>query len=157
MIGLDLSIPWEWKAQQNAQKAQDRKRHEAAEEEYAQYLARFNLEFQNSREEWQLEAAAVQTRLRHFAAAQEALRVARLRLQVSEEGLAQLLAARHAFYLAGMEVLEALLRQDKAAATLWRYAPDCPLQEMSDDPARAVLAQFREALETDEPNLLAKP
>ncbi|MDR1648452.1 MAG: TolC family protein [Zoogloeaceae bacterium] len=145
MIGLEVSIPWEWKTRRNAQESQDRGRRDAAAEEYAQIVARFELEFQNAWEQWQLETQYVQERTRHFVAAQEALRVARLRLP-SEEGWTRLIAAQHALYTAAMEIVNALRQQDMAATDLWRYAPDCPLQEITDDPARAILAQTQDAL-----------
>ncbi|MDR1888282.1 MAG: TolC family protein [Zoogloeaceae bacterium] len=147
VIGVDISIPWEWKAQQNARKAQDRGYRDEAEEKYAQLLRQFELESRQAWDAWQLEEQNIQNQTRHFAAAMEALRVARLRLQASDaNGLAQLILAQHALHVAAMEVVDAYRKRDLAAVALWYYAPDCPLQEMPQDPAREILTQTETAL-----------
>lgn len=148
MIGVDISIPWEWQAQKNAQRAQDRGRRDEALEEYSQLVQRFELEFRQAREQWQLNTQHARNLTRQFDADLENLRVARLRLPVSlESGLGQLIHAQHALYVSAIDTVDAAQQQDVAAAELSYYASGCVLQEMPQDPVQEVLAQIAASLQ----------
>ncbi|MDR0996294.1 MAG: TolC family protein [Zoogloeaceae bacterium] len=143
-VGFSVQIPLEWFQEKKAARARDVLRREVADERARRTARRLTLEAESALERWQLAEDEVNTRLRDWAAAKEALRVARLRQpQFDGDGITRTLDAKASLWQAALGVLDALADADLAAADVAWFSPGCTLEEQPDDDAQTLLAEFQ--------------
>lgn len=125
-VGVDVSVPLQWRRWNDARQAQARGAAEQADARLALQRQEQALAVDRAADELSLREREVSVYARRVAAALETLRVARLRTQTLEgDGYERAVQARYALYQAVMEHLEARWRAHRAEVDLLAWAGDC--------------------------------
>ena len=147
-VGVDFSVPLQWRAQRDAALAQAQ-----ADTDHAHALvelrrSEWESAVQRALADYQLRNQEMPARMHRLQAAQEALRIARLRLQAFDgDGYSKLIMARHALYQAAQQVVDSAELRDLAALELLGLHGDCtPVQPEAAATAPGPLATALSAL-----------
>ena len=127
-VGVDFSMPLQWRAQRDAALAQAQSEVDRAQA----LLAMRRSEVEAAREQvlaqYQLRNKEMAGFLHRQRAALETLRVAQLRLDAFDgDGYSKLLTARYALYQAAVQVVDAAERRDLAALDVLAFHDGCTL------------------------------
>ena len=150
-VGVDFSMPLQWRAQRDASLGQIQSERTRLESLLHVRRSEYHALVEQAQIQWrqrQNEMAALQNRLQ---AAQEASRIASLRLEAFDgDGYATLLNARHELYLAAVQVVDGAERRDLAQLELvGLVATDCgPASPAIQDDASLALTALPRAIDT---------
>lgn len=144
VVGVDFSMPLQWRAQRDATLAQIQREHARLESLLHLRRSEHQAQAAQAQAQWQLRRTEMPRYLLALQAAQEAVRVASLRLEAFDgDGYARLLKAQHALYQAAIQVADGAERLDLAALDLLALAAgECgsPSPARQDDVAIALTA-----------------
>ena len=118
-VGVDFSMPLQWRAQRDAALGQIQSERTRLESLLHIRHSEFQALAEQAQVQWRLRQNEMPGLLHRLQAAQEALRVASLRLEAFDgDGYATLLTARHELYLASTQVVDGAERRDLAQVDL---------------------------------------
>lgn len=127
-VGVDFSMPLQWRAQRDAALAQAQSEIERAQTLLELRRGEFEAAAQQSLSRYRLRSQEMASHEHRQRAALEALRVAQLRMDAFDgDGYSKLLMARHALYQAAVQVVDGAERRDLAALEVLALGGDCPL------------------------------
>lgn len=139
-VGVDVTIPLEWRSQKQAMAAKLQGQYNEAVEVYEQTRQKLALEQQAALEQYRLRETEMATSAQRYAAAAESQRVVRLREPtVDGDGITGGIKARHAIYEAGMRYVGSAENRDLAAMDMQYFSVGCVLQPQAKDPVQAVV------------------
>ncbi|GGH59932.1 hypothetical protein GCM10010975_22100 [Comamonas phosphati] len=139
-VAVDVSIPLQWRSQQDAMAAKLQGQYDAAAEEYTQTQSKLQLEQQSALEQYKLNEGELKSSAQRYAAAVEALRVAQLRApSLDGDGMVQAVKAGSGRYEAAIRYINAAEGQDLAAMDMLYYTRGCSLQARTDDPPQVAV------------------
>jgi outer membrane protein TolC len=125
-VGIDLSVPLQWRHWNDARRAQSLSAAEQAEARLALERQEQMLALGRAIDELALRERELEFYVRRQAAAIEAWRIAQLRTQVLEgDGYERAVQARYALYQAVVEQLDARARAHRAEIELLAWNPAC--------------------------------
>lgn len=126
-VGVDFSIPLQWRAQRDAALGQIQSERTRLESLLDLRRNEFQAATEQAQAQWRLRRSEMPGHLHSLQAAQEVLRVASLRLEAFDgSGYARLLSAHHELYQASMQVVDGAERVDLAELDLLALvAGDC--------------------------------
>lgn len=129
-VGVDFSVPLQWRAQRDAALAQAQADTDRAQALVELRRSEWEAAGQRALADYHLRAQDMAAQMHRLQAAQEALRIARLRLQAFDgDGYSRLITARHALYQAALQVVDSAERRDLAALEVFTLHGDCtPVQ-----------------------------
>ena len=147
-VGVDFSVPLQWRAQRDAALAQAQADTDRAHALVELRRSEWESAVQRALADYQLRNKEMPARMHRLQAAQEALRIARLRLQAFDgDGYSKLIMARHALYQAAQQVVDSAELRDLAALELLGLHGDCtPVQPEAAATAPGPLATALSAL-----------
>ena len=146
-LGVDFSIPLQWRAQRNAALGQAQAEVDRTQALLTLRRSEYEAALQRARANFLIRDQASAAHAQHLQAHQEALRIALLRLDAFDgDGYSKLLTARHALYQAALRSVEDAERRDLAALDWLALQPECDPAERSADAAPAPLASTLAAL-----------
>jgi hypothetical protein len=138
-VGVDVSMPLDWQAARNAQRAQRRLALDQAREALAAQRDDDATRVQDALATLSLAGAQWRSAAQALAAAREADRIARLRAATLEgDVLEHAVQARYALYRAAMEASESLQRLEQAQAVALELATGTPCTAAADDAGPAL-------------------
>ena len=118
-IGVDFSVPLQWRALRDAALGQAQAEQHRAESLLHLRRGEFHAAVEQGLEQWQLRRGEMPGHLHRLQAAHEALRIALLRLEAFDgDGYSKLLMARHALYQAAVQVVDGAERLELAELDL---------------------------------------
>lgn len=150
-VGVDFSMPLQWRAQRDAALGQIQSERTRLESLLHVRHSEFQALAEQAQVQWRLRQNEMTGLLHRLQAAQEALRVASLRLEAFDgDGYATLLNARHELYLAAVQVVDGAERRDLAQLELvGLVATDCgPASPAIQDDASLALTALPRAIDT---------
>ena len=142
-VGVDFSMPLQWRAQRDAALGQIQSERTRLESLLHVRHSEFQALAEQAQVQWRLRQNEMTGLLHRLQAAQEALRVASLRLEAFDgDGYATLLTARHELYQASTQVVDGAERRDLAQVDLLGLATgDCGIASpaIQDDASPALV------------------
>ena len=128
-VGVDFSMPLQWRAQRDAALGQVQSERTRLESLLHLRRNEFHASAEQAQAQWRLRRNEMTGLLHRLQAAQEALRIASLRLEAFDgDGYATLLTARHELYQASVQVVDGAERLDLAEQDLLALvASECGL------------------------------
>lgn len=146
-VGVDFSMPLQWRAQRDAALGQIQSERTRLESLLHLRRSEFQTSAEQAQAQWRLRQSEMPGHLHNLQAAQEALRIALLRLEAFDgDGYARLLNAHHGLYQASIQVVDGAERLDLAELDLLALAAgDCGLASpaLQDEASLALTATAR--------------
>lgn len=158
VVGVDFSMPLEWRAQRDAARGQLQSERDRADQLMELRLGEYRSVLDQALADWQLRGGEMPGFLNRLQAAQEGLRVARLRLDAFDgDGYSRLLMARYALYQASLQVVDGSERRALAALDVLALGSPCPPQPGAAEPLPDLLAPALTALSALPPAARGEP
>lgn len=135
-VGVNFSVPLQWRAQRDAALAQAQRDSDRAQTLLLLRRSEFEASSQQALANYRLRSREVTSYELRQRAALETVRVARLRVDAFDgDGYSKLLTARYALYQAAMQTVDGAEQRDLAALEVLNLGGDCPLESPESAPA----------------------